>query len=64
MKRTHFVVKLESYEGKDTHLRCGDDDETQDYLFCVVVTKSDGTAEIVDTGYRSEDELRKAWPEI
>jgi hypothetical protein len=29
-----FIVKIESFEGKDTYVRCGDDQ--QDYLFCVV----------------------------
>lgn len=63
-RRTHFILKLDSYDGEDTHLRCGDDAGVQDFLFCVIVTKGDGTAEIVDNGYRSEEELRQAWMEL
>lgn len=63
-KRKHFILKIESFEGEGTHIRCGDDDGSQDFLFCVVVTKRDGSAEIVDSGYRSEAELRQAWTEL
>lgn len=61
--REYFILKIESFEGEDTHLRCGDDAEMQDYLFCVVATNTDGTAEIVDSGYRSQTEARDAWKE-
>lgn len=59
--RRHVVPKVESYEGRDTFLRCGDD--RQDYLFCVVAVDDDDTAEVVDSGYRSRAEALKAWPE-
>jgi hypothetical protein len=54
-------VKLESFEGSDTFLRCGDD--TRDYLFAVVAIEPDGSAEVVDSGYRTFDEAIEAWPE-
>lgn len=63
-RRTHFILRIESYEGENSHIRCGDDAGAQDFLYCVVVTKLDGTAEIVDSGYRSEAELRQAWTEL
>jgi len=56
-----FIVKIESFEGTDTFVRCGDD--RQDYLYCVVTVDADGHAEIVDSGYRSFDEVAEAWPD-
>ncbi len=61
--KRHFIVRIESYEGRDTHLRCGDDDGEQDFLYCVVVVGNDGEAAIVDNGYRSHSEAAAAWPE-
>lgn len=55
------VLKLESFEGSDTFLRCGD--EKRDYLFVIVAVDSDGTAEVVDSGYRTFAEAIEAWPE-
>lgn len=60
--RPRFViVKLESFEGRDTFLRCGDD--RRDYLFTVVAVARDGTAEVIDSGYRTFTEAADAWPE-
>ena len=56
-----YIVKIESYEGDDTFLNCGDD--TQDFLFCVVSGEADGHAEIIDNGYRTYEEASKAWPQ-
>jgi len=56
-----FIVKIESFEGSDTFVRCGDDE--QDFLFAVVGVDDLGRAEILDGGYRSHDEAAKAWPE-
>lgn len=61
LNRRLVIVKLESFEGKDTFLRCGD--ETRDYLFTVIAIDPDGTAEVVDSGYRSFNEAAAAWPE-
>lgn len=58
--RKYFVLKLESFDGKDTFVHCGD--IHQDFLFCVAVTDTDGTAAVVDSGYRNEGEAREAWP--
>ena len=55
------IVKIESYEGEDTFLRCGD--ERQNHLFAVVAIDADGTAEIVDSSYRTMGEALQAWPE-
>ena len=59
--RQFFIVKLESYDGCDTFVHCGSED--QNYIYCVVCVTEDGDAEIVDTGYRSFDEAEEAWPE-
>jgi hypothetical protein len=56
-----FIVKLESFEGRDTYVQCGND--KQDYLFCVVSVGDDNDAEIIDNGYRSFSEAAKAWPD-
>ena len=55
------IVKLESYEGEDTYFRCGN--ETQDYLYAIVAFGADGTADIVDSSYRTMAEAAEAWPE-
>ena len=55
-----FIVKIESFDGRDTYLHCGNDH--QDYLFCVVRVGDDG-ADIVDSGYRSFGEAAEAWPD-
>lgn len=59
---SYFAIRIDSFEGSDTYLRCGDDE--QDFLYCVVKTLPDGTAEIIDSAYRSYDELADAWPEV
>jgi hypothetical protein len=56
-----FIVKIESFEGRDTYVRCGDDE--QDYLYCVISADDDGEVEVVDNGYRSFTEAAKAWPD-
>lgn len=56
-----FVIKIESYEGDDTFLRCGDDQ--QDYLYAIIEIGEDGTADIVDSSYRSLGEALEAWPQ-
>jgi hypothetical protein len=55
------VVKLVSYEGSDTFVQCGND--TQDYLYMIVSIDPDGTAEIMDSSYRTLNEALDAWPE-
>lgn len=55
------VIKIESYEGEDTYLYCGND--RQSHLYAIVAVGPDGTAEIVDSGYRTFAEALKAWPE-
>jgi hypothetical protein len=55
-----FVLKLESFDGKDTYLHCGDG--TRDVLYCIVELASDGRLAVVDNGYRSVREAITAWP--
>ncbi len=59
--RQYLVLKLESFQGEDTFLNCGN--EEQDYLYCVVLVDAHGSAEIIDNGYRSAVEALEAWPE-
>ena len=55
------IIKIESYEGEDTFLRCGDNQ--QSHLYAVVAVDRDGTAEIVDSSYRTMNEALEAWPQ-
>jgi len=57
----YHIIKIESFEGRDTYLRCGND--RQDYLYGIVGITTTGQAEIIDSGYRSFDEAAAAWPE-
>lgn len=57
----HFIVKIEGFDGRDTFLHCGNDE--QGYLFAVVSVRADGRAEVVDSAYRSYEEAAAAWPE-
>jgi len=56
-----FIVRVDSFEGRDTYLRCGD--YKQDHLFCVISIDGEGKPEIVDNGYRSFGEAAEAWPD-
>jgi len=58
--RQLFVLRIDSYEGEDTFVRCGN--EQQDHLFCIVSVGNDDTIEIVDSSYRSMSEALEAWP--
>lgn len=60
-QQQHFIVKIESFDGRDTFVHCGNDE--QDYLFAVVSVDADGRAEVVDSAYRSFEEAAAAWPE-
>lgn len=59
-ERLH-IVRIDSYEGSDTFLNCGN--EQQDFLYAIVATDKEGNAEIVDSSYRSFEEAAEAWPE-
>jgi hypothetical protein len=57
----YFILKLESYEGEDTYLHCGDN--SQNYIYCIVKLTHNSELDIVDNGYRSVSEALAAWPE-
>jgi hypothetical protein len=38
-------------------------DDVQDHLFAIVAINPDGTAEIIDSSYRTMSEALDAWPE-
>ncbi len=56
---TLHIVLLESFEGSDTFVRCGD--EYQQHLYCVVAINESEQAEIIDSGYRTVEEAAQAW---
>ncbi len=58
---SHHIVKIDSYDGRQTFLHCGDG--IIDHLYCVMHVHEDGRAEIIDNGYRSLEEAAEAWPE-
>lgn len=59
---TCYVLRLDSYEGTDTFLHCGN--EKQDHLYCIVTHSKNGELEIIDNGYRTQQAALAAWPEI
>lgn len=54
----NFIVKIESFDGRDTFLHCGNDE--QDFLYAVVNVDEMGRAEVVDSAYRSYEEAAEA----
>lgn len=60
-QQQHFIVMIESFDGRDSFLHCGNDE--QDHLFAVVSVNADGRAQVVDSAYRSYEEAAAAWPE-
>ena len=59
--KNHVILRIESFEGQDTFIRCGSAD--QDFLFAIVLIDDFGKAEIIDGAYRSYEEAASAWPE-
>lgn len=57
----YYIVKIESFEGKDTFLHCGGDEHG--VLYCIILVKPGAEAEIIDNGYMSYEEAAEAWPE-
>jgi len=55
-----YVLKIESFEGE--HVSVHVENGKQNNIYCVISLDENG-AEIVDSGYRSEQEARAAWPE-
>jgi len=56
----YAVLRIDSYEGDDTHIRCGNGQ--QDFLYAVVRIEDSGVIEIIDGGYLSFAEAVNAWP--
>jgi hypothetical protein len=57
----YFILRIDSFEGRDTHISCGDD--RRDYLYIVGSLDEQGNAEVMDCGYRNFEEAAQAWPE-
>lgn len=58
--KKRYIVKIESYNGDESHIDCGIDE--QDFLYAIIVVGKTG-AIIIDSGYRSVEEALKYWPE-
>lgn len=56
-----WILAIEAYEGSDTAVEVFGAHEAG-RLYAVVETGPTG-AEIVDRGYRSREEAKRAWPE-
>ncbi len=57
----YAILKIESFEGSDTFVRCGTVD--QDYIYAVLAIDNAGSAEIIDSGYLTHSDAIAAWPE-
>lgn len=59
--KKHYILKLDSYEGEGSSLMASADGLDCMYVVLVVEGKS---AEIVDWGYASVNELLEAWNNV
>ena len=59
--KKHYILKLDSYEGEGSSLMVNADGSDGMYVVLCVEGKS---AEIVDWGYPSADELLEAWSNV
>jgi hypothetical protein len=57
----HWIVPIDAYEGKDTGITLVGDRE-RGRLYAVIETGPRG-ATLVDNGYRTRSEARRAWPD-
>jgi len=56
-----LVLRIDSFDGRDTYLHCGNDE--QQHLYAIVLVNEDGNAEIIDSAYRTLEEAIETWPE-
>ena len=61
-RKKYYILALESLDGEDCMIYLEADGVATEFLFCVVLIGPEG-AEIIDSGYRSLNEARSAWPE-
>lgn len=58
MKKTYYILRLDSYTGEESSLICSA--ANNDYMFAVLLVAGN-QAEIIDYGYSSTAELLEAW---
>jgi hypothetical protein len=61
MEKKYYILKLDSYEGEGSSLMASADGSDCMYVVLCIEGKS---AEIVDWGYPSADELLEAWDNV
>lgn len=61
MEKKYYILKLDSYEGEGSSLMATADGSDCMYVVLCIEGKS---AEIVDWGYPSADELLEAWDNV
>ncbi len=61
MEKKYYILKIDSYEGEESSLMVNANGSDAMYVVLVVEGKS---AEIVDWGYPTVDELLEAWNNV
>ena len=61
MIKKHYILKIDSYEGEESSLMVNANGSDAMYVVLVVEGKS---AEIVDWGYETVDQLLEAWNNV
>ena len=61
MGKKYYIIKIDSYEGEESSLMVNANGSDSMYVVLVVEGKS---AEIVDWGYETVDQLLEAWHNV
>ena len=61
MEKKYYILKIDSYEGEESSLMVNANGSDAMYVVLVVEGKS---AEIVDWGYETVDQLLEAWNNV
>ena len=59
--KKHYILKIDSYEGEESSLMVNANGSDAMYVVLVVEGQS---AEIIDWGYSTVDDLRAAWDNV
>jgi hypothetical protein len=58
----HYILPIDAYDGDTTSVELFSGGEVVEQLFCIVGVSATG-ASILDSGYRSREEAKEAWPD-
>ena len=61
ISKRYYIFRLDSYDGDNSSLTCEADGN--DHMYAVLVV-TDGSAEVIDMGYSSVEQLFAAWSDI